>query len=656
MPHGEPPEEGLEGGWRPGPRDPAPDEALPPRLLPEDSNGFEPVGRVFRRGSGRARRGRSLRRARVHEPVHASIAREPKPVRVEPWPVAVPAFMRQSAETFYARVFALSVAVLLGYALLRIVQPFVGPIVWAALLAFLLFPAYEKLRRKLGKRGSLAPLLMTFAVTLGIVLPVAILVITFAGQATDLIDRLTRTADRYQIAQPQDVLRLPFLKRAVEWISSNVPVTVEQLQTWVVNGLRTALEFALTNSRFVFLGALGAFVGLTLMLFVLYFFFRDGREIAVRSLALIPLDDRTQEDPHRPSLAGHAGRRLRLGPHGPPAGRSGRRRLCHHPASVAGRVRGHRRGRLSRSGRRDGVVVVPATIVLAAQGRWGMAIFMTAWGVVVVGLADNSCAPCSSRGEPRSRRCPSSSACWGAGRVRADRPVSRARHHCSRTGFDPFRRRQPEPAETAAVPSRRSDGGSRSPARGGPAPYLGRAPAARRAEEGRDSEDELVADSRAGSPRGGPTSAPRSVLGRERFPAGGRRRRASIGGTSGPLTSRRRFRKERGSAGSRKGSSAALRFLWRDQTSFNAAILECLRSVADELGRSRAAAAALTAEAWIVTTSGSPSPTRDSRCSKSRRPPGEDAARAVSASPPALPPGVYTLFEDRFRGEPAGRS
>jgi predicted PurR-regulated permease PerM len=40
-----------------------------------------------------------------------------------------------------------------------------------------------------------------------------------------------------------------------------------------------------------------------------------------------------------------------------------------------------------------GLVWAPAAVFLAAQGEWGWAIFMTAWGVVVVGLTDNFLRP-----------------------------------------------------------------------------------------------------------------------------------------------------------------------------------------------------------------------------------------------------------------------
>lgn len=40
-----------------------------------------------------------------------------------------------------------------------------------------------------------------------------------------------------------------------------------------------------------------------------------------------------------------------------------------------------------------GLVMVPATVVLAFQAQWGWTIFMIGWGVGVVGLADNFLRP-----------------------------------------------------------------------------------------------------------------------------------------------------------------------------------------------------------------------------------------------------------------------
>ena len=71
--------------------------------------------------------------------------------------------MTQPTSTFYARVFALVAAALLGIALFKILEPFIGAILWSSLLAFLLLPVNRGLRRAArgaarGRRDAASPL------------------------------------------------------------------------------------------------------------------------------------------------------------------------------------------------------------------------------------------------------------------------------------------------------------------------------------------------------------------------------------------------------------------------------------------------------------------------------------------------------------------
>ncbi len=282
---------------------------------------------------------------------------------------------------------------MLSYALLLILKPFIGPIVWAALLAFLLFPWNRKLSRKLKGRRSLAAFLLTVGVTLGIVIPFVFLGVAFADEVTGLIHRVSDTASRYRIARPQDIFRLPVLSRIVQWVSDRVPLTVEQVQEWIVMGARKALEFLASRSQFVFLGALGVFVGLTLMLFVLYFFFRDGEEIARRAVRLIPLDEERKK-----SLVKHLSEVTRAVVFGSLLTAVAQGILVGIAFAISGLpspvvfgVLGGVASLIPVVG--TGLVWVPAAVFLAAQGEWGWVIFMTVWGVVVVGLADNFLRP-----------------------------------------------------------------------------------------------------------------------------------------------------------------------------------------------------------------------------------------------------------------------
>jgi predicted PurR-regulated permease PerM len=300
-----------------------------------------------------------------------------------------------SDDRFYPRVFGLTVAVLLAFALYSIVKPFIAPILWALLLAFLLHPVNMRLRRRLrgAKRGGAAALLMTVLVTLAIILPASLVALAFAGQAAELIEKLSSLAQRYRIARPSDVVRLPVIDRLVHWLADNTPVTVDQVQEWIVNGLRTALEFAVANSKFVFLGALGAVIGLLLMLFVLYFLFRDGEQAIVRGMALVPLDERRKR-----SLESHLGEVTRAVVYGNVMTAAVQGVLIGIafwisplPSPVVFGVLGAIFSLIPAVG--TGIVMVPGTIALAIQGHWGWTIFMAVWAVGVVGLADNFLRP-----------------------------------------------------------------------------------------------------------------------------------------------------------------------------------------------------------------------------------------------------------------------
>jgi predicted PurR-regulated permease PerM len=198
-------------------------------------------------------------------------------------------------DRFSTRVFALAVVALLGFLLFRIFEPFLGPIYWAFLLAFMLFPVNRRLRRALGGRKGLAATVLTVAVTLGIAIPAAIGVVAFGRQAVELGHRVSDTAREYEIAGPQDLVKLPLIGGAIRWIQGRFHFVGEHIQTWLVHGSQRVVQFLLARSGEVVFGALGIFGSLTLTLFILFFFFRDGDVMAARARNLIPLEERRKD-------------------------------------------------------------------------------------------------------------------------------------------------------------------------------------------------------------------------------------------------------------------------------------------------------------------------------------------------------------------------
>jgi predicted PurR-regulated permease PerM len=301
--------------------------------------------------------------------------------------------MNQAESHFYPRVFALVVAAVLAFALFKILQPFIGSILWGLLLAFLLFPVNVKLRRALGGRRSAAAILLTLAVILLLVGPAALLAVAFARQASDLVGQVQRAAAQYRIARPSDLLRVPILDRIIRWIEALVPVTAEQIQGGMLEGAKGLLQLLASIGGSFFVGALGAVVGVAMTLLLLFFFLRDGEVMTQKVLLLIPLDAerkaRLVEHLAAVTRAVVLGALLTAIVQGTLVGIAFALVRLPSPLVFGGLAAVASLVPLVGAS----LVWVPAAVVVVVQGRWAAALFLAVWGLAVVTSADNLIRP-----------------------------------------------------------------------------------------------------------------------------------------------------------------------------------------------------------------------------------------------------------------------
>ena len=301
--------------------------------------------------------------------------------------------MSEIPTTFYARVFALVTALALGIALFKILEPFIGAILWSVLLAFLLFPVNRAARRALrGSRGA-AAMALTVAVILVLIGPASLLAFTFTRQASDLIVKLQAAADRYKVVRLSDLLQVPFIERIVRWAESITPITTAQVEAWFVNAAKSLLSLLVSSGGVVVVEALSTLIGLVMMLFLLFFFLRDGEEMVERTLTLVPLD---------------AERQTRLLDQ-----ISGVTRAVVFGSLLTALVQGTLVGvafwlvGLPSPVFFGGLAVLAALVplvgstlvwgpgvgVLAYHGRWYAAVFVVLWGMVFISMVDNIVRP-----------------------------------------------------------------------------------------------------------------------------------------------------------------------------------------------------------------------------------------------------------------------
>jgi predicted PurR-regulated permease PerM len=297
---------------------------------------------------------------------------------------------------FYARVFTLAALALLTWLLWLILGPFLRPIAWALFIAFLVYPLQRGLTRRLRGRASLSAALLTVAMLVLILGPLAGLGATFAREVADLARQAQAWVAEHKPSQLSEELgnlaNAPVIGPALAWVQENAGVSFEQIQGWAVDAAQTVLKQAGSFGRAVFIGALGTVIGFAVMVFILFFAIRDGREWLDMGRALVPA---SPED--RARLFGHLAAVLRAMVYGTGVTALAQGALIAIGFAVLGLPSPVVFGVLAAIAALiplvgTPVVWVPAAIVLAVQGRYGAALFMALWGGFVVTI-DNFLRP-----------------------------------------------------------------------------------------------------------------------------------------------------------------------------------------------------------------------------------------------------------------------
>lgn len=292
--------------------------------------------------------------------------------------------------SFYRRTFFIATLVILGWALLSILQPLWTALGWAAVLAFLLNPLHERLTAKFKGRASLSAGILTGLTPFFVMAPIAFLGVVFARQVANILSDMSKTTLTYpDLLQRLDTI--PVIGGAVRWMRDTAPVSAEQVKGWVMDSAQSVLKSAASIGGSLALGIAGSLVGFFLMLFLLFFLLRDGRAMIKRLTGFIPMEPRPRGqlitylgDVTRAVVFGSVATALIQGLF---AGIGFA--LVGLPSPVVFGVLATLAAFLPVG---SAIVLVPAVLYLMFEGHWGGAIFLGVWSAGV-GVMDNFLRP-----------------------------------------------------------------------------------------------------------------------------------------------------------------------------------------------------------------------------------------------------------------------
>jgi predicted PurR-regulated permease PerM len=292
----------------------------------------------------------------------------------------------------YRNGFVIVVVALSALALYWMLAPFWDALAWGICLAFLLAPVQSRLTRKLHGRAGLAAGLITLLVPALLAGPLLSLGLAFAKQIAELVEHLQQQPLRFDASLLAQLERYPLIGSLAEWLRNNLTASTEQLQGWLINAAQMLMKsLAATGGNFL-LGALGTVIHFFMMLFLLFFLLRDGRDMLRRVVRLLPM-----EAVHRRELVKLVGDTTRAVVYGTGLTALAQGALLGIGFAIAGLPSAVVFGVLTAllamlpvGG--AALVWVPAVGYLAATSQWGWALFMLLWGMMV-SVSDNLLRP-----------------------------------------------------------------------------------------------------------------------------------------------------------------------------------------------------------------------------------------------------------------------
>lgn len=176
---------------------------------------------------------------------------------------------------------------LLGYLVYLIVAPFIVPLAWSAVFAIFFYSVHEHLEKRFSP--TIAALISTTGVMLLLIVPVLLIFLYATREAVDATARIQAMLQNGTAPVPQDMLN---------WVRDKLPQSLQDVDYlgYLRQGAEKAATFLASKFGALVKNLFSFFVHLFILLFALFFMFRDGRQILGALRHLIPFERDLQED------------------------------------------------------------------------------------------------------------------------------------------------------------------------------------------------------------------------------------------------------------------------------------------------------------------------------------------------------------------------
>ena len=285
-------------------------------------------------------------------------------------------------------IFFLLLLFLVTAAFFGLIKAYLLAVFWSVALALLFNGLHQQVLKMVGQKRNLAAAITLSLIILAVIIPTFLIGQAVVTQAIDTYERIESGDIRLQEQIDTWKDRIPALDRTFERFGLDFERVKTAANDAITNTARklTTIVFSVTQN------VAGFVIQFFLMLYVLYFFLRDGRSLLVKIIWVIPISDRQEwllvqrfESVTRATIKGSLVVAIIQGGIGGV--------LFWSVGIPAAALWGVVMTILSLLPLGSGIVWIPAALIFFSQGAYTKAIVLLLVGSLIIGLVDNFLRP-----------------------------------------------------------------------------------------------------------------------------------------------------------------------------------------------------------------------------------------------------------------------
>ncbi|GJM15973.1 MAG: AI-2E family transporter [Thermodesulfobacteriota bacterium] len=192
--------------------------------------------------------------------------------------------------------FFIAIFLLLLYIFYQILNPFILALFWGAITTLTLYPIHIRLTKLLKNKNSISALIMTIVATFLIILPIVFILATVAVDMFDIYQSLTNNVEVSELKSKLAKLKGLLPVTVLEELQSKLQIEEINVHQMAVKGLSSASTYVINEVQNAATNLTGLLVSFGIMIFSLFFFFRDGESMLERIKSLIPMKDEQKDE------------------------------------------------------------------------------------------------------------------------------------------------------------------------------------------------------------------------------------------------------------------------------------------------------------------------------------------------------------------------